>query len=204
MGQRVFVSDAARKILAARDDKKCTCDAMPSLASFRRSMRAAVRDGVPFSKALHRAVRDQMGAGGPSTGGSPEKTPGPGYEGIQTSAEFHPNAVGNISPYSRASTTQQSLNMGQTWGTEEELPTEQTNAHGFPLGAADKRVVYTQIVKPNRSTMDAAKASIQTGHVAPPGRLPATNFASAKSLTPSAPDRWLSTYRHVLYFLSCL
>jgi hypothetical protein len=165
MTKRIFMTDKAARLIAARDERKCTCDALPSRQAFQRYMRDAVRAGQPFAKAIRMGVQDQMGAGGPSTGGSPEKTPGPGYSGIQTSEEFQPNAQHNISPYSRASTTQQSLNMGQVWGAQEELPTEQTNVHGFalgnPSGPTTDRVVYTQIVRPSRRTMDAAQANIR-------------------------------------------
>jgi len=119
--------------------EKCTCDALPkevdpeetlpTLDAFRKRMSRAVRDGVPFPKALRGAVRDAFGAGGASTGGSPERTPGPGYEGIQTSEEFQPNAAHTITPFSRASTTAPTLNMGQTWGTREVV--ENPNVHGF-------------------------------------------------------------------------
>src|SRR5689334_4213200 len=100
-----YATDAAVRILRARG-KACACDALPNkvdpegtlptLDAFRRSMRDAMRSGKTFARAIRRSVCDQMGAGGPSTGGSPQKTPGPGYEGIQTSREYLPNARGTI------------------------------------------------------------------------------------------------------------
>jgi hypothetical protein len=139
--------------------------ALPTRDTFCKCMRGAVLAGEPLSKALRRASRDEM-----SAGGSPQTTPAPGDDYTAKAANFQPNAAGTINEQARSSTTAPTLNLGQTWGTKAELPTEETNAQGFQMGTAGSwstdRRVYSQIVRPSRSTMDAAKADIQTREAA--------------------------------------
>jgi hypothetical protein len=78
-----------------------------------------------------------------SATGNPKDDPAPGNANTGKGANYMPGAAGTISAARKLSTTAKSLNMGKTgsWSTD--------------------RKVYSQIIKPSRGTMDAAKASIR-------------------------------------------
>jgi hypothetical protein len=104
---RTYVTDAALRILAKRRKR------LPTRDDFCKCMRDAVDAGEPLSKVLRMATDEA------TAGGSAATTPAPGDDYTAKAPSFMPNALGNISAFSRASTTQPSLTLGQTFGTRE-------------------------------------------------------------------------------------
>ena len=72
-----------------------------------------------------------------SAGGSPSVTPGPGDDTTAKARNFQPNAIGNISPYSRSSVTQKVPDMlGKGMAGENGLPQDNDTEEG-PDGSVD-------------------------------------------------------------------